>query len=291
MPVTPLFIYWRFVVLLILKFKSIFQRLLLAFLFTISFPVNAHFQMLYTPNLFHSKSANISLKMPFTHPSSSGYVMATAKPDAFYVIKKGKKTNLMGQLKKQNWRSRVNSAEAYQADLKLRGLGDSIFIYNAAPYFEKEEELYIQQFTKTIVNVGDLPTDWDHDLGLTAEIVPLTKPYAIYEGGIFSGVVKADGHAVAFAEVEVTFVNYLPDIKNNRFAKYPTLDPSAVGLTFQTFRTDASGTFHFSLLKAGIWGFSAIGVGAKKTYKGKALSQDAIIWVQAKELATPKGHK
>ncbi|MEG3754126.1 DUF4198 domain-containing protein [Psychromonas arctica] len=251
---------------------------------TLPFYASAHFQMIYTPELLRAKGGNISLKMPFTHPAASGHVMKVDKPQAFYMIKKGKKTDLLDKVSEIEWESAVDTGHAYQADVKLRGLGDYVFISKPSPYFEAEEGFYIQQITKTIVNVGGLPTDWNEDFGLAAEIVPLTKPYAIYEGGIFTGVVKSRGQAVPFAEIEVEFVNYEPEMENNRFAKTPLMvTPSDVFIT-QTIYADANGTFNFVLPQAGQWGFAALDIGEQKTYKDKKLSQDAVIWVQATKL-------
>jgi len=266
------------------KFKCFFNPLALIVSCLLSFSAQAHFQMLYTPHLLHQKGGAISFKMPFTHPAASGHVMVVEKPEAFYMIKKGKKTDLLNSISEIEWESAVDKGRAYQADVKLRGLGDYVFIAQPSPYFEAEEDLYIQQITKTIVNVGNLPTDWNHDLGLTAEIVPLTKPYAIYEGGIFSAVVKSNGKPVPFAAVEVEFMNYVPDMQKNQFAKEPIMTPPADVFVTQTIYADANGTFHFSLLKAGHWGFAALGVGEQKTYQGKELSQDAVIWVEATKL-------
>ena len=50
----------------------------------------AHFQMVYTPDLLREKGGEITLKMPFTHPADNGHVMAVEKPEQFYVIKKVK---------------------------------------------------------------------------------------------------------------------------------------------------------------------------------------------------------
>ncbi|WP_028870307.1 MULTISPECIES: DUF4198 domain-containing protein [Psychromonas] len=266
------------------KLKQFSNPFILAVTCMLSFSANAHFQMLYTPELLHAKGGAISFKMPFTHPAASGHVMAVDKPEAFYMIKKGKKTDLIDTVTDIEWESAVDKGHAYQADVKLRGLGDYVFIAQPSPYFEAEEDIYIQQITKTIVNVGNLPTDWNKDIGLTAEIVPLTKPYAIYEGGIFSAVVKSNGKPVPFAAVEVEFMNYVPDMQNNHFAKEPIMTPPSDIFVTQTIYTDANGTFHFSLLKAGQWGFAALGIGEKTTYQGKALSQDAVIWVQATKL-------
>ena len=244
----------------------------------------AHFQLVYTPDLSRTKGGSISLKLPFTHPAASGHVMNVDKPQAFYMIKKGKKTNLVNTISDISWTSSVNKGNAYQADVKLRGLGDYVFFLQPSPYYEAEEDIYIQQLTKTIVNVGNLPTDWNNDFGLAAEIVPLTKPYAIYEGGIFSAVVKSRGKAVPFAEIEVEFMNFLPEMDKNKFSTTPIIASDGEAFVSQTIHADENGTFHFSLLKAGQWGFAALNVGEQKTHKGKQLSQDAVIWVQANKL-------
>jgi cobalt/nickel transport protein len=269
---------------LMLQLKKLFKPLLLATSCALSFSAHAHFQLLYTPDLLRAKGGQVNLKLPFTHPAASGHVMPVDKPEAFYMIKKGKKTDLIHTISDIEWESAVDKGHAYQADVKLRGLGDYVFIVQPSPYFEAEEDIYIQQLTKTIVNVGNLPTDWNEDFNLSAEIVPLTKPYAIYEGGIFSAVVKSKGEPVPFAAIEVEFMNYVPDMQKNQFAKEPIMTPPADVFITQTIYADANGTFHFSLLKAGQWGFAALGIGTEKTYKGKELSQDAVIWVQATKL-------
>lgn len=264
--------------------KHFFKLFIFITSYVLSFSASAHFQMLYTPDLLRDKGGAITFKMPFTHPAVSGHVMAVEKPQAFYMLKKGKKTDLLDSIIGIEWASSVDKGPAYQADVKLRGLGDYVFIVQPTPYYEAAEDIYIQQLTKTIINVGNLPTDWNHDLGLSAEIVPLSKPYAIYEGGVFSAVVKANGHPVPFAPIEVEYINYVPDMKNNRFAVQANITPPADTFVSQTIYADANGTFHFSLLKAGQWGFAALGVGTQKTHQGKTLSQDAVIWVQAREL-------
>lgn len=249
----------------------------------VSMSANAHFQMMYTPDLLRDRGGLINLKMPFTHPADNGHVMTVGAPEQFYMVKKGKQTNLLGDIKSSSWTSAANRGDSYEADVKLRGLGDYVFVMQMAPYLEASEDIYIQQITKTIVNVGGLPTDWNADFGLTAEIVPLTKPYAIYAGGTFTGVVKSHGKAVPFAEIEVEYVNYQPDMKNNRFSEQSNIDlPSDVFVTM-TMYADANGTFTFGIPKAGQWGFAALGVGSDTEYQGKELSQDAVIWVQAHE--------
>ena len=244
----------------------------------------AHFQLIYTQDSLRDRGGEITLKMPFTHPASSGHVMKMDKPQQFYKVRKGKKTDLMDQLVPIKWTSAVDTGDAYEATVKLRGLGDNVFVMQPEPYLEAQEDIFIQQITKNIINVGSLPTDWNEELGLKAEIVPLTKPYAIYTGGTFTGVVKGNGKPVPFAEIEVEYMNYQPDVANNRFADKALSTPPAEAFVTMTIFADANGTFNFSVPKAGHWGFAALGVGPDKEYKGKELSQDAVIWVQAQDM-------
>lgn len=243
----------------------------------------AHFQLVYTPESLRDKGGEVTLKMPFTHPAASGHVMKMGEPQEFFMVRKGKKTDLMDKLESIEWTSAVDTGPAYEATVKLRGLGDNVFVMTPEPYMEAEEDIYIQQITKNIINVGSLPTDWNEELGLKAEIVPLTKPYAIYEGGTFTGVVKGDGEPVPFAEIEVEYMNYEPEMDNNRFAAEAEVTPPADAFVTMTIFADANGTFTFGIPKAGHWGFAALGVGPDTEYKGKELSQDAVIWVQAHE--------
>lgn len=264
--------------------KLIPKMLAVTGLLSASFAANAHFQLIHTPEMLRDKGGKITLKMPFTHPAESGHVMDMAAPLSFSVVHKGKRTDLANTLKPIQWTSSANTGAAYEATVKLKGLGDFIYVLEPAPYYEESEDIYIQQITKTNINVGSLPTDWDAELGLETEIVPLNQPYAIYAGSTFSGVVKSSGKPVPFAEIEVEFMNFPPVDGKNAFAAKGLTTPPADAFITQSIRADANGTFTFGIPKAGMWGFAALGVGPKKSHEGKELSQDAVIWVQAKPM-------
>ncbi len=51
-----------------------------------------------------------------------------------------------------------------------------------------------------------------------------------------------------------------------------------------TIKANVNGEFTFGIPRAGWWGFCALGAGPEDTYKGKELSQDAVIWVQARDM-------
>ncbi|MBN1959022.1 MAG: DUF4198 domain-containing protein [Desulfuromonadales bacterium] len=252
----------------------------------------AHFQMVYTPESALEKGNTIELCHVFTHPFADEHTMdmglqhdskELAPVEAFYVISKEQKTDLLDSLKPITFKGHHNSGSAYKSTYKARRMGDHLFVMQPAPYFEANEDAYIQQITKMIVNVAGAPTDWDKELGLKAEIVPLTKPYAIWTGSTFSGIVKSNGEPVPFAEIEVEYLNHDVDLATN------AMGPAYVGAPQDSFVTigikaDQDGKFTFGIPKAGWWGFAALGAGSDTEYKGKELSQDAVIWVQAKDM-------
>ncbi len=252
----------------------------------------AHFQMLYTPESALNTGSKIELRHVFTHPFADEHTMDMGKQhdskennpvEAFYVINKGKKKDLLGSLKAITWKGNHNSGAAYQSQYKAKRMGDHLFVMQPAPYYEANEEAYIQQITKMVINVAGAPTDWDKELGLKAEIVPLTKPYSIWTGSTFSGIVKSNGKPVPFAEIEVEFLNRDVDLAANAMGKAYVEAPHDSFVTMG-IKADQDGKFTFGIPKAGWWGFCALGAGSDTEYKGKELSQDAVIWVQAKDM-------
>lgn len=252
----------------------------------------AHFQMLYTPESALEKGATIPVKVVFNHPFADEHTMdmglqadGKIKPiEEFYAVHKGEKTDLKGELKEITFKGNSNSGKGYETTYKARKLGDHILVAVPAPYFEANEDGYIQQITKVVVNVAGAPTDWDSELGLKAEIVPLTKPYSIWAGSTFSGIVKGNGKPVPFAEIEVEYLNYDVDVKANKMGKKAHAKAPQDSFVTLTIKADQDGKFTFGIPKAGWWGFAALGVGSDDKYDGKDLSQDAVIWVQAKDM-------
>ena len=257
---------------------------LAGFILATATPALAHFQMVYTPESALQKAKPIDLKLVFTHPFEAGHTMDMGQPEAFFVIRKGKKKDLLKTLKPITWKSLTNSGKAFETSYKLRGMGDNLFCLVPAPYLEKEEDCYIQQITKMIVNTGGFPTDWDAEIGLPAEIVPLDKPYALWTGNVFRGIVKGGGKVVPFAEIEVEYLNHCPLMDLNAFSDKANAKAPQEAFVTMTIKADANGEFVFGIPKAGWWGFCALGAGPQDSYKGKELSQDAVIWVQAKDM-------
>ena len=262
----------------------------LIFALGISVSASAHFQTIYTEESALVKGGKINLKLIFTHPFEAGHTMDIGKdekgvihpPKAFGVFHKGRKKDLLKTLKPIEFASLTNKGRAYETTYKTRGFGDFVFYFDPAPYYEASEDIYIEHITKMIVNVAGAPTDWDAEIGLPVEIVPLDKPYALWTGNVFRGVVKCNGKPVPDIEIEVEYMNH--DINDNRFAKEAKVEAPQDSFVTLTIKANKDGEFAFGIPKAGWWGFAALGAGGDVKYKGKELSLDAVIWIQARDM-------
>lgn len=247
----------------------------------ISAPVQAHFQLLYTPEVNLTEPATIPLQLTFWHPMENGHVMDMAKPREFYYVFRGEKHDLLDSLKEVSFEGKDNSAKAFATEAKVQRNGDYVFVVVPEPYYEKSEDIYIQQITKSYVNRGGLPDAWDEPLGLATEILPYIKPNNVIVGSTFTGQVLSEGKPVAGAEIEVEYMAAPPDPKANKAISNDSIEAKGGSIVVLS---DENGMFTFGIPKAGFWGFAALGTGPEDQFEGKELSQDAVIWVRADEL-------
>ncbi|MCB9948210.1 MAG: DUF4198 domain-containing protein [Rhodospirillaceae bacterium] len=225
----------------------------------------AHFQELVpSSDLVTPQSRSVTFEIVFTHPAHGGPTMAMEPPVRFGVLHQETVTDLTDRLLART----VDDQAAYTASYDVTAPGDHVFFLEPAPYLETSENVYIQQFAKVVVEAFGAEQGWDTLVGLPAEIRPLVRPYGLWTGNIFRGVVLSEGEPVPFAEIEVEY-------RNTDGVVFP-----AAAFGTQVILADASGTFDFVMPRAGWWGFCALGVGPQTEHEGLELSQDAVFWVR-----------
>ncbi|MCD6319552.1 MAG: DUF4198 domain-containing protein [Candidatus Desulfofervidaceae bacterium] len=245
----------------------------------------AHFLLLLPSDDIVNPEENhsLSLKCIFTHPMEGGPTMEMVKPQAFGVMVNGKKIDLLSSLRPIKlplfapWHPDAKeyahkTATAWQVQYTLKRPGDYQFYVIPEPYFEPAEEKFIYQMTKVVIDAFGAEEGWDEPIGLAAEIIPLTRPYGLWAGNLFRGLVLINGKPARNLEVEVEHYN-----QDGR------VHPPAGCMVTQVVKTDNDGIFAYNIPWAGWWGFSALGDGGMKTYKGKQypVELDAVIWVKA----------
>lgn len=241
----------------------------------------AHFLLQHTDDVLIEKPGDVPMGLIFWHPLENGHAMDMEKPQEFFMIHNGEKTDLMDRVAPATFKGKENEAAAFTASVPVKRSGDYVVVTVPAPYYEESEDIYIQQITKSVLNRNTLPTDWDQPVGLPTEILPLNKPYNVITGSTFSGQVLSEGQPVVGAEIEIEYMASEPDL--DAFSTTdPTVQPMSGGSIVAI--SDANGVFTFGIPKAGHWGFAALGSGPAKEHEGKELSQDAVIWIHATDL-------
>jgi cobalt/nickel transport protein len=249
--------------------KVIILTLFLCFSFLTAAPAFAHFGMLIPSDsmVMQNDDRTVNLKLSFSHPFEM-VGMELIKPKVFSVMENNVKKDLLSKLKE----TKVMGHSAWQVDYSINRPGVYMFYMEPKPYWEPAEDCFIVHYTKTVVTAFGDDEGWDEEIGLKTEIVPLSKPFGLYAGNVFQGIVKLDGKAVPYAEVEVEYYN-----QDNKL-KAPT-----DYMVTQTIKADQNGVFTYAAPKAGWWGFAALNPSDKKmNYNGKEKDVElgAVIWVQ-----------
>ena len=226
--------------------------------FCLSFSVNllltadvwAHFGMIIPSDdiVTQEEPKNISLSVSFVHPFE-GHIMNMVKPKRFGVFARGKDTDLMNTLKEK----KAEGFSTWKTEFQIKRPGDHIFYVEPEPYWEPAEGCFIVHYTKAVVNAFGMEEGWDEEIGLKTEIIPLTRPYGLWSGNIFKGIVKVEGKPVPFAEVEVEYYNERKEIN-------APADPFIT----QVIKADENGVFSYAMPRAGWWGFAALNEDTRK---------------------------
>jgi len=213
----------------------------------------------------------ITLKICFMHPFEQEW-LNMEKPKVFGLMIGEEKTDLLNTLVNK----KVKDKNAWETQFTIRRPGDYIFYLEPEPYWEKAEDKFIAHYPKVVIQALGKEEGWDKEAGLPIEIVPLTRPYGLWVGNVFQGVVKLNGKPLPFTDVEVEYFNEGGKVKA----------PKEPYIT-QVIKTDANGVFTYAIPRAGWWGFAALTEAPykiKKAGKEYPVEIGGIIWIKAREM-------
>lgn len=247
-------------------------------LFIIPINAYAHFGMLVPSNSIVEKQQDtlLSVNIMFAHPFE-GQSMNMEKPEVVGVFSNGKKNLLTPSLRALKLRMYADTmpTRAWRTYYAIKRPGDHIFFMQPKPYWEPAEDSYIVHYTKVIVNAFGKEDGWDAEIGLKTEIIPLTRPYGLYTGNVFQGIVKVDGEPRPFTEVEVEYFNR--DGKSSA---------SKAPFVTQVVKADKNGVFTYAIPKAGWWGFAALSTDSRTILhdgEQKSVEIGAVLWIKAED--------
>ena len=225
---------------------------------------NAHF-LTFIPssdNISDKKNTKIDFDISFIHPfEQTGMTMEEPK---LFVNSLDKTLPLLQTTKFGH--------KAWKSSYDIKTPGVYKFFVQPQPYFEPAEEKFISHVPKVIISSFGLEDSWDEPIGLKYEIIPMSKPFALYAGNLFQGKVLHDGKPAINVEVEVELYN-----------EFGLKAPSDAHIT-QVVKTDANGVFSFVMNHKGWWGFAALieeGEIKHKDGKNYPVENGALIWIKA----------
>jgi cobalt/nickel transport protein len=233
------------------------------FVLSLAIAANAHFLTFLpsTDNVSDKKESKIDFDISFIHPfEQTG--MTLEKP---HIYMNSKKTSLpLTETKKFDHK-------AWKSSYKIKAPGVYKFFVEPQPYFEPAEEKFISHVPKVILSSFGMEDGWDEPIGLKYEMVPLTKPFGLYAGNLFSAKVLHNGKPAANVEVEVELYN-----------EYGLKAPTDAHIT-QVVKTDANGVFSFTMNHKGWWGFAALIEEGELKHDGKnyPIENGALMWIKA----------
>lgn len=237
-------------------------------------PVTAHFlELLPSSDIISAETGrNLRLDAVFTHPMNRGPVMELAKPVRAGVRVNGETHDLSALLQP----APIDGKSAWRLDYEIKGPGGYVFFVEPQPYWEPAEEKMIVHYSKVVVDAFGWNDGWDEMIGLPVEIAPLTRPYGLWTGNSFRGIVMKDGKPVPFAEVEVEWVSD------------GSVQPPSEAFETQVIKADSQGVFAYTVPRAGWWGFAAL-VEADQPMKAPdghevAVELGGLMWVKAVDM-------
>ena len=228
----------------------------------------AHFGMVIPSDsmVMQADNRTVTVTLSFSHPMEM-IGMELDRPSAFGVTANGQSQDLLDRLEP----AKVMGHAAWRANFPIKRPGVYLFHMEPRPYWEPAEDCFIVHLTKTVVTAFGDDEGWDAELGLKSEIVPLTKPYGLYAGNVFQGIVKMDGKPIPYAEVEVEYYN------QDQKAHAPTDT-----MITQTIKADGNGVFTYATPTSGWWGFAALNTAdytIRHDGEDKEVEMGAVIWV------------
>ncbi|CAN5780219.1 DUF4198 domain-containing protein [soil metagenome] len=231
-------------------------------------PAQAHFGMIIpeSPILDQVDGREIVLSIGFGHPFDPSGLMLE-RPSAFGVTSPDGEVDLLPELEDAEF----HGAAGFRLRHEVARPGVQVFHMEPEPYWEPAEDVFIVHYTKLYVPAFGDDEGWDAELGLPIEIVPLARPFGLWAGNVFQGIVKLGGEPLPGAEIEVEHYN----------AAGSATSPSTL-MTTQTILADEAGVFTYAAPAPGWWGFSALETSdEQKEHEGEAkdIEIGGVLWV------------
>ncbi|MFZ5766437.1 MAG: DUF4198 domain-containing protein [Thermodesulfobacteriota bacterium] len=223
-----------------------------------------------TDSIAAGQGAEIGVDLALSAPGAEA-LLDLATPETLFVVHGGERRDLSSVLAPV----RGDGGRHYRFLVPVSSQADHVVAVTAAPVWDAARQKLIARSAKVVVNVAPAATGWDEPIRFPVEIDPLVRPYGLWTGNCFRGVVKQNGRPLPFAEIEVMFRGSAGDGKISR--PFPP----------QLLIADINGVFVYAMPRAGWWGFAARIEGEMTEYEGRRVEVErvGVMWVRCIDMA------
>ena len=232
---------------------------------------SAHMHLMVPSTDMAAPGGTVEFEIMYTHPMTGGPVINMDAPERFGLLLDGEEIDLTGALET----TEVDERQAFTAEYEIAEPGAHVFFLDTAPR-EGHGGVVSQYHLKVVVDSLGAHSGWDASVGAPLEIDPLSRPYGLWTGNLFRGVVRHKGEPVSGA---------LVTIEHNNVDGVELPGDAFMG---QVVKTDANGVFAYTIPCAGWWGFSVTLEGDEEVENSQGdmvpMRHGAIMWVHAHEM-------
>jgi cobalt/nickel transport protein len=203
--------------------------------------LQAHYPILVHDAGLETTQGAVTLTYALGHPYELD-LEPVARPERVQITdSRGRVTNVTERLEATLFRGDTN-AGAWQVRFEP-DRGDHLAAFDSALSIDRAAKTVYQEYAKVCIHRG-LQEGWNRRTGQPLEIVPLTRPYGLRAGAVFTGRLMRGEAPVIDTEIQVERLS-------ERRPDRASLPPAP--LITMTVRTDRDGRFAVSLLDPGWW--------------------------------------
>ena len=209
-------------------------------------PAFAHFPMLIHDSPFANVNGVVNLMFAVGHPYEQEYADPSMPEKVTALLPTGQTVDLTASLTEGTYTVDELTANVFEFTFTPEQPGDYIIALDSKPEYGLNNTLY-QEFLKVCVHAQE-QNGWEQRTGQPLEIVPLTRPYGMEEGYVFTGQLLKGDEPLAGVEIEIEqFLVHVPKVED--------LPPEP--LITKIVKTDPNGVFSHTLPHPGWWIFAA----------------------------------
>lgn len=204
--------------------------------------VHAHFPMLIHDAPFAEVNQVVNMMFAVGHPYEQEYADPPKPEKVVAILPSDQSVDITNELKEGTYKVDQLTADVWELNFQPEAPGDFIIALDTEPEFGLNNTVH-QEYLKVLVHAEE-SGEWDKRTGQPLEIVPLTRPYGLEEGYVFTGQLFKGDQPLGGAEIEIEqFLTHVPAVED--------LPPEP--LITKVVKTDPNGVFSHTLPHPGWW--------------------------------------